>query len=291
MIRINGRGAVYGELWYDEELPGNPGVDIVLHRQRTAPIADVQVTPFLSLVIDFSVKKDAIADGFGETCRYEIRRAETKDGLSLEFTADPETRLDEFRAFFDAFARQKSLAPADPPSPALGFLFQKQGKRLPGPGRAGESVAPLENHAAVQGDGHGTLRLGRPFRRRIRSRARRNQQLQEKLRRTAGTDLRLHAAGDVQRPDLSPSSSRLAPAEIDSGLAVETPAAFLLNADTAAADRHGPVAHGHGPDAVRVAGARRRRRTPHAQERDELHRGRRLGAGELAVVLRRRAGS
>ncbi len=24
MIRINGRGAVYGEIWYDEEPPGNP---------------------------------------------------------------------------------------------------------------------------------------------------------------------------------------------------------------------------------------------------------------------------
>jgi len=114
MIRINGRGAVYGELWYDEELPGNPGVDIVLHRQSATPIANVQAVPFLSLVIDLSVNEDAIADGFGETCRYEVRRAETKDGLSMEFIVDPESRLDEFRAFFDAFATQKSLAPADP---------------------------------------------------------------------------------------------------------------------------------------------------------------------------------
>src|SRR6266704_1731469 len=97
MIRINGRGAVYGELWYEEELPANPGVDIVLHRQSAAPIANVQAIPFLSLVIDLSVKEDAIADGLG-----------------MEFIVDPESRLDEFRAFFDAFARQKSLAPADP---------------------------------------------------------------------------------------------------------------------------------------------------------------------------------
>src|SRR6266704_649332 len=79
MICINGRGAVYGELWYDEELPGNPGVDIVLHRQSATPIANVQAVPFLSM-----------------------------------FIVDPESRLDEFRAFFDAFATQKSLAPADP---------------------------------------------------------------------------------------------------------------------------------------------------------------------------------
>src|SRR6266571_2715608 len=114
MIRINGRGSVYGELWYDEELPGNPGVDIVLHRQSATPIANVRAIPFLSLVIDLSVKEDAIAEGFGETCRYEVRRAEAKDGLSMEFIVDPESRLDEFRAFFDAFARQKSLVPADP---------------------------------------------------------------------------------------------------------------------------------------------------------------------------------
>ncbi len=114
MIRINSRGAVYGEVWYDEEPPSDCGVDVVLHRQRATPIADAQVVPFLSLVSDLSVNEDAIADRFGETCRYQVRRAETKDRLSMEFIVDPESRLDEFCAFFDAFARQKSLAPADP---------------------------------------------------------------------------------------------------------------------------------------------------------------------------------
>src|SRR5207244_11498220 len=49
---------------------------------------------------------------FGKDCRYKIRRAETKDGLRMEFITDPESRLDEFRAFYDAFARQKAVAPS-----------------------------------------------------------------------------------------------------------------------------------------------------------------------------------
>jgi hypothetical protein len=114
MIRINGRGAAYGEVWYDEEPPRDSGVDIFLYRQRNAPIADARSTPFLSLVTDLSGAEDAIMEKFGKDCRYKIRRAETKDGLRMEFVPDPESRLDEFRAFFDAFARQKSLAPSDP---------------------------------------------------------------------------------------------------------------------------------------------------------------------------------
>jgi lipid II:glycine glycyltransferase (peptidoglycan interpeptide bridge formation enzyme) len=113
MIRIDGRGAVYGEVWFDEELPGDAAVDIVHYHQRRTPIADAQITPFLSLVTDLSVEQDAIMDQFGKDCRYKIRRADTKDGLRMEFTTEPEGRLDEFRAFFDAFARLKSLQPAD----------------------------------------------------------------------------------------------------------------------------------------------------------------------------------
>jgi lipid II:glycine glycyltransferase (peptidoglycan interpeptide bridge formation enzyme) len=113
MIRIEGRGALYGEVWYDEEPPRDCGVDIVLYRQRDAPIADARSNPFLSLVTDLSGTEDAIAEKFGRDCRYEIRRAETKDGLRMEFIPEPESRLDEFRAFYDSFARQKSLEPSD----------------------------------------------------------------------------------------------------------------------------------------------------------------------------------
>jgi hypothetical protein len=115
MIQLRGRGAVYGEVWYDEELPRDPGVDIVLYRQRESPIADARTTPFLSMVTDLSVTEDTITSQFGKDCRYKIRRAETKDGLSMEFITEPENRLAEFRAFFDAFAKQKSHWPCDYP--------------------------------------------------------------------------------------------------------------------------------------------------------------------------------
>jgi len=113
MIYINGRGAVYGEVWYDEEPRGDSGVDIVLYRQRAAPITNARYTPFLSLVTDLSVDEDAITGKFRKETRDEIRRAETRDGLHMEFIIDPGSRLDEFRAFYDAFARQKSLEPSD----------------------------------------------------------------------------------------------------------------------------------------------------------------------------------
>src|SRR5712664_1414504 len=112
MIRIEGRSAVYGEVWYDEEPPGDSGLDIVVYRQRETPITDTRTSPFLTIVTDLSVNEDAIMEQFGKDCRYKIRRAETKDGLHMEFIIDPENRLDEFRAFYDAFAAQKSLEPS-----------------------------------------------------------------------------------------------------------------------------------------------------------------------------------
>src|SRR6267143_832140 len=261
MIRVTGRTAVYGEVWYDEELPRDPGVDIVLYRQRETPIADARTTPFLTMVTDLSTEADAIAEKFGKDCRYKIRRAETKDGLRMEFITDPESRLDEFRAFYDAFARQKSLGPcnrqwllaackarqlalssAAQNGEALvwhahvisgstaglqvhGLLFQKQGKRLPRPGRASQSLASLGRHAALQGDGNTALRLGWPLRGRIHTGARRDQQLQEGLRRAAGTYLRLHSTGDHQRPHLSCRSRCLAPPDVGSGIQRHFPAA------------------------------------------------------------------
>src|SRR5205814_6233977 len=113
MIRIKGHTAVYREVWYEEELPRDSGGDIVLYRQSEPPSADARTTTFLTMVTDLSAEEDAITEKFGKDCRYKIRRADTKDGLRMEFITDPESRLDEFRAFYDAFARQKSVAPAD----------------------------------------------------------------------------------------------------------------------------------------------------------------------------------
>src|SRR5262252_8558666 len=104
MIRIKGRTAVYGEVWYDEDLPRDPGVDIVVYRQREVPLPYARTTPFLTMVTDLSVPEGTIAERFGKDCRYKIRRAETKDGLRMEFITDPEVRLHEFCAFYDAFA-------------------------------------------------------------------------------------------------------------------------------------------------------------------------------------------
>lgn len=114
MIRVKGRGVVYGELWHDEEPRDASGVDILVCVHRTEPFASRRSTPFLSLVADLTVDEGDIARSFDETCRYQIRRAETKDSLRIESLRDPASRLEEFGAFFNAFAVQKSLAPADP---------------------------------------------------------------------------------------------------------------------------------------------------------------------------------
>lgn len=113
MIHFKGRGVVYGELWYDEELPRDPDVDIVLYRQKANPIANARATPLLSMITDLSVPENAIAERFGKDCRYKIRRADSKDGLAMEFMNDPRGRLEEFCAFFDAFAKQKGFWPCD----------------------------------------------------------------------------------------------------------------------------------------------------------------------------------
>lgn len=113
MIRLHGRGAVYGEVWFDEQPASDCGVDIVQYRFRDAPVAGARTTPLLSLVTDLSPGPEAISAQFGNDCRYKVRRAETKDGLRMEFITDPESRLQEFGEFFDAFARQKSHQACD----------------------------------------------------------------------------------------------------------------------------------------------------------------------------------
>ncbi len=113
MIRLRGRVAEYGELWFGEALPAAHGVDIVVHRYCAEPVPGSRVTPFLTLVSDLSESPDAIESRFGKDCRYKVRRGETRDGLEAQFLTDPQPRLEAFCGDFATFARGKSLASCD----------------------------------------------------------------------------------------------------------------------------------------------------------------------------------
>jgi hypothetical protein len=113
VIRVRGRAVVYGELWFDEAPPSDAGVDTLVYRYRSTPLANARTTKLHSLQTDLAPPAEAIAARFEESCRRQIRRAERDDGLRYELVAQPAARLEEFAAFYDVFARQKGLWVAD----------------------------------------------------------------------------------------------------------------------------------------------------------------------------------
>ena len=110
MIRIAGRFATYGELWFDEAAPSPAGVDVLMFRRRAAPIENQRCLPFVSLVNDLSAEEHVIRAAFARGNRAHISRAE-KEALECEFLPEPGTRLCQFSAFYNAFAQQKALQP------------------------------------------------------------------------------------------------------------------------------------------------------------------------------------
>jgi hypothetical protein len=113
LIRIQGRAVVYGELWFDELPMSDVDVDILVHRYRSAPLANARSSQLHSLRTDLVPPAEAIAARFEESCRRQIRRAERDDGLRYALFAEPAGELDGFIAFYDVFARQKGLWLAD----------------------------------------------------------------------------------------------------------------------------------------------------------------------------------
>ena len=113
MIRIQGRTVRYGELWLDEPRPADPGVDVLVYRYCSAPIADAHNSPLHSLRTDLTPPDRDIFARFDETCRRQIRRADRVDALEYVPSAEPAADLEEFAGFYDVFARQKGLWPAD----------------------------------------------------------------------------------------------------------------------------------------------------------------------------------
>lgn len=109
MIRIKGRVATYGEVWYDEPIPDHADADVLMFRQRSTPIVSGLCVGFLSLVNDLSKDAVALSAACGKDNRYKIRRAETKDDLKFRFFPSPAEHLEQFASFYDDFAEQKAL--------------------------------------------------------------------------------------------------------------------------------------------------------------------------------------
>jgi len=113
VIRIQGRMAEYGELWFDEEPPADAGVDILVHRYCSTPIPGARKVTLQTLRTDLTRPVNEIMATFDATCRREIRRAENRDHLCYELIPESVDRLEEFTRFYDEFARQRGVCLAD----------------------------------------------------------------------------------------------------------------------------------------------------------------------------------
>lgn len=109
MVKIQGRFASYGKVWFDQDIPADPGVDLLFLHQRSRPVAGHSNSVFLTLVSDLTLDEQDLFSAFSRTTRYEIRRAEAKDGFRHAHIREPLLYLDGFCDFYDLFAEQKSL--------------------------------------------------------------------------------------------------------------------------------------------------------------------------------------
>lgn len=87
-ITYSGKGVRYGEVWFADAAPPHLA-DIVLARQCLKPLPAGRCSEFWSIEIDLSKPLEALLDGMDKNTRYEIRRAENRDGLSCDFWPRP----------------------------------------------------------------------------------------------------------------------------------------------------------------------------------------------------------
>jgi len=111
MIRFSFMAIRFGQAWFDEPL-NPPMPDIVILRQSKSHPASGPVSLKKSLVNDLTAPEEEIFAKFGKTCRYKIKRAESKDLAICPYHPAPSAaEVDSFLDFYTIFARQKGLKP------------------------------------------------------------------------------------------------------------------------------------------------------------------------------------
>jgi hypothetical protein len=113
MLSWTSRGLKIAETWFDEPVPAAGLVDIVRYRQALQPLSE-GADDFYTLIIDLTQPEAALFDRIHKDGRYQIRRAEDKDGFGMEVWDRREDGfLDAFLAFYDGFAALKGLPSLD----------------------------------------------------------------------------------------------------------------------------------------------------------------------------------
>ena len=101
------------ETWFDEPAQA-VGADILRCIQRSQPTAAGIATQFYTLLIDLSDEPEKLLAKMNKETRYEIRRAEEKDRIQCQmWRATTHSSLNDFRSFYDRFAAERALAPAN----------------------------------------------------------------------------------------------------------------------------------------------------------------------------------
>lgn len=101
------------ELWFDERLPAGFSPDIIRYHQALSPSVE-GASDFFTLVTDLSQDEAALMARLQKESRYEVRRAQEKDGVVLKVWDGDKTFLDAFVDFYQDFAVQKGLMKLDP---------------------------------------------------------------------------------------------------------------------------------------------------------------------------------
>jgi hypothetical protein len=97
--------------------PGPHQVDLLRCRQLPSAEGMKFVDAQGTLLVDLRRSRDAIFDGFQKDTRYEIRRAETKDGVRCDLLEGPaltDADLATFASAFQAFTDRKGITPLNP---------------------------------------------------------------------------------------------------------------------------------------------------------------------------------
>jgi hypothetical protein len=97
------------QLWFDESLESK-GVDIVTYLQREEPISGGTSLPKHTIIVDLTLETAVLLANIKKDTRYDIRRAETRDGLRYKICREPSAEaLSAFCCFYNAFADHKRL--------------------------------------------------------------------------------------------------------------------------------------------------------------------------------------